>query len=278
MKPPRLYDDLAWLWPYLSPPWDYVPEAATIDALLIERLGEGPKRILELGAGGGHTLVHLLGLGAERSVAFGGWGGEHDGVAVDLSEAMLARCAALIPGVDTRVGDMRDVRLGETFDAVLVHDAVDYLLNDADVRAAMATVRAHLRPGGLALVAPTYVAETFEAGDVAEDAPPLPQDEAWGAAELAERGVVDLSYTTRIGEADAAGRYRMTLTYRVGYADGRVETAVDQHRCAVFPRERWLAWMAQAGLPAEVVEEGAAGDGGAWALFVGVAEGHGPGP
>ncbi|MEM8783535.1 MAG: class I SAM-dependent methyltransferase [Planctomycetota bacterium] len=270
MDMPRLYADLAWLWPVLSPPGDYVSEAATIDAILIERLGEGPKRVLELGAGGGHTLVHLLALGAERSKACGGWGGEHTGVAVDLSEAMLERCRALIPGVDARLGDMRDVRLGERFDAVLIHDAVDYLLTEADVRRTLATVREHLLPGGLALIAPTYVAETFEAGDYAED---VPEPDAYGGAVLAAHGVSALSYSTRLGDVSDDGTFAMTLTYRIFHADGRLETAEDRHRCGLFAEDAWLAWMEQVGLPAERFEQGAAGDGGAWTLFVGRARG-----
>ena len=77
----RLYHDLAWLWPHLSPPDHYVAEAAHLDALLTEHLGPGPHRILELGAGGGHTLVHLD--------PRGGRGGRHTTVAADLSAEML---------------------------------------------------------------------------------------------------------------------------------------------------------------------------------------------
>ncbi|MEM7576196.1 MAG: class I SAM-dependent methyltransferase [Planctomycetota bacterium] len=266
MESPRLYEDLAWLWPVLSPPAHYVSEAATLEAVLDERLGPGPKRVLELGAGGGHTLVHLLAIGAERSLAYGGWGGEHTGVAVDLSEAMLSRCRTLIPGIDARVGDMRDVRLNETFDAVLIHDAVDYLVSEDDVRQTFTTVREHLHPGGLALIAPTYVAETFEAGDCAED---VPEPDAFAGAVLAEHGVECVSYASRLGDVLDDGTFAMTLTYRITHADGRVETVEDRHGCGLFSEKAWLTWMQEAGLPAERVDQGAAGDGGAWTLFVG---------
>ncbi len=279
MATPRLYDDLAWLWPVLSPPGDYVGEAATIDALLAEHFGDGPRRLLELGVGGGHTLLHLLEVGAERSLAYGGWGGEHAGVAVDRSEAMLERCRALIPGVDARVGDMRDVRLGERFDAVLIHDAIDYLTTVQDVRRTLATVCEHLRPGGLAMIAPTYTVETFEPGDVAEDTPPLPAQGEFGHEAVAERGVQEVCYQTRLSavaehpatsaDPTGCGTFAMTLTYRLTFIGGGVETIEDRHRCGLFARERWVSLMAEAGLSGGLVEEGAAGDGGAWALFVG---------
>ena len=54
---------------------------------------------------------------------------------------------------------MRTVRLGRTFDAVLVHDAIDYMTTEADLRAAVETAYAHCRPG-VALFVPDDIAET----------------------------------------------------------------------------------------------------------------------
>ena len=48
---------------------------------------------------------------------------------VDRSEEMLAVSRRLNPGCEHVAGDMRDVRLGRTFDAVFVHDAVAYMLD-----------------------------------------------------------------------------------------------------------------------------------------------------
>jgi hypothetical protein len=57
---------------------------------------------------------------------------------------------------------MRTVRLGRAFDAVFIHDAVMYISSEKELRAALATVAAHLGPGGgVALVAPDATAEAF---------------------------------------------------------------------------------------------------------------------
>ncbi len=56
---------------------------------------------------------------------------------------------------------MRTVRIGRAFDAVFIHDAVMYMSSERELRAALATVAAHLEPGGVALVAPDATAETF---------------------------------------------------------------------------------------------------------------------
>ena len=57
---------------------------------------------------------------------------------------------------------MRTLRLGRTFDAVLVHDAVMYMTTEADLRQAIETAYVHVRPGGVAVFAPDFVKETFK--------------------------------------------------------------------------------------------------------------------
>ncbi len=241
---PRLYTDLAELWPLLSPPADYAGDAA----ILLERLDAHfaaaaasvtatRRTLLELGVGGGHALHHL----APHFVC----------TAVDLSEPMLSHCRRLNPDVETVVGDMRTLRLGRTFDAVLVHDAIDYMLDEAEARATVETVAAHLSPGGIALVAPTYTRESFVEGDADGDQQHDPQ-----------RGLT-LTYRTRVHDPDPADttfELRLTMTIRRG---GRVEHVEDRHRCGLFSEAQWLAMLGEAGLDGRVIEARDA----AWTLF-----------
>ena len=268
---PRLYDDLARLWPHLSPPDHYAPEAAAVRGILDEHLGEpaaGQKwRILELGAGGGHTLVHLA---------------EHfDCVAVDLSQPMLDQCKALNPGVPCVQGDMRSVQLGETFDAVLIHDAIDYMLSEADVLATLRTAAGHLREGGVALIAPTYVRETFVDGDVADDGTTIPGIGDPRSESASGAGLTDdeLTYFTFVHDRDPEDSvFEMILLYLI--RDGqtrRVETIEDRHTCGLFAADHWLAMMMQADLtPQPVAPPEPTGpdedEPAAWTLFVGKRE------
>src|SRR3712207_6045264 len=103
--------------------------------------------VLELGSGGGNTASHM-----RRHFSM---------TLVEPSEGMRALSGRLNPGCEHVAGDMRDVRLGRLFDAVFVHDAVMYMTTEGDLRAALSTVAAHLAPGGVALVAPDWTAETF---------------------------------------------------------------------------------------------------------------------
>ena len=146
-----LYDELAYLWPVISPPEDYADEAVYWRDALRRYLGDGRHSLLELGVGGGHNLSHLT--------------AEFDAVAVDISPNMLELSRRLNPGVEHHLGDMRTFRLpGRVFDAVLIHDAICYMLTEDDLRAVFVTARAHLRPGGLLLVGPDLVRDTFRPG------------------------------------------------------------------------------------------------------------------
>jgi cyclopropane fatty-acyl-phospholipid synthase-like methyltransferase len=71
----RLYGDLAYLWPLISPVEEYAAEARCWRNVLRGRLGPGRHRVLELGVGGGHHLWHLT--------------ADFEATAVDLSEAMM---------------------------------------------------------------------------------------------------------------------------------------------------------------------------------------------
>ena len=130
----RLYGDLAWTWPIISPPEDYVPESEFFANLMKEHLETEPRTLLHLGCGGGHNDHTLK---------------QHFGVTgVDISPEMLGLARKLNPDVTYVEGDMRTVRLERTFDAVAILDSVNYMLAATDLRTAFDTAFAHLKPGG----------------------------------------------------------------------------------------------------------------------------------
>jgi SAM-dependent methyltransferase len=118
---------------------DYEAECDLVERVFAQ-YGQGDFRsILDLGCGTGNHAYPLARRGYEV-------------VGVDRSEAMLALAREKGAGVSFELGDIRDVRLGREFDAVLVLFAVlGYLHADVDVLAALRTAREHLRPGGLLL-------------------------------------------------------------------------------------------------------------------------------
>ena len=169
----RLYSELAEWWPLLDDPADYAEEAALYGDLLQEACDAPIQSLLELGSGGGNSASHLK----RRFPRL---------LLTDISSEMLAVSRALNPECEHRSGDMRTLRLGRTFDAVFVHDAVCYMTTDADLRRAMETAWAHCRPGGAALFAPDFVRENFRPGVTAGGCDEPGAREAGGVSGSAE--------------------------------------------------------------------------------------------
>lgn len=115
---------------------DYAGEARYIREL-ITRHRPGAKTVLDLGCG---TGKHAALLSAHDYAVTG----------VDLSEEMLEVARKAQPDRSFVQGDVRSVRLGQKFDVVLsLFHVMSYQRTNADLRAAFATLREHLAPGGL---------------------------------------------------------------------------------------------------------------------------------
>lgn len=222
----RLYRELADWWPLLSPPSEYVEEAASFLALL---RAEQPaaRTLLELGCGGGSLAANLK---AELTLTL-----------VDRAPGMLAVCRAQNPGCEVLEGDMRTVRLGRSFDAVLVHDAIMYATTEADLAATIATAAAHCRPGGTVILAPDATRESFAPGTDC------------GGHDLGPRGLRYLEWAWDPDPADETSQVDYAFLLRE--ADGTTRVEHDRHVEGLFPVVTWLRAMAAAGLAGRVVAD-----------------------
>lgn len=226
-RAPLLRELAAW-WPLISPPDEYTEEAAFV-ATLLAAAAVPVREVLELGSGGGSNAVHLK--------------GSFDLTLVDLSDEMLDVSRALNPECEHRQGDMRSVRLGRMFDAVFVHDAVDYMTSEADLRQAIETAFEHCRPGGVAVFVPDETAETFEPGS-----------DHGGTDGPDGRGARYLDWTW---DPDPADTWVLTeYAFLLRDPDGTVRAVHETHRTGLFPRATWLRLLTAAGFePSTVTEE-----------------------
>ncbi len=214
---PLLYGELASWFHLLTPPEDYAEEAAYYRAALAG--ATAPLRtLLELGSGGGNNASHL-----KASLRC---------TLTDLSPAMLEQSRRLNPECEHVAGDMRALRLGRTFDAVLVHDAVSYLLAEDDLLRAMETAFVHARPGGAALFVPDCTRETFR-----------PRTEH-GGRDGADRGLRYLEWVRDPDPSDT--EYVADLAYLLREGND-VRAVHDRHAMGVFPRSTWRGLLARAG-------------------------------
>ncbi len=225
----RFYADLAPWWPLISPP-DHYTEEATFSAALLRTADGLVERVLELGSGGGSNASHMK---SSFSMTL-----------VDLSPSMLEMSTRLNPECEHVVGDMRTVRLGRTFDAVFVHDAIDYMTTEDDLRLAMETAFVHCRPGGVAVFVPDHVTERFE-----------PETDHGGADGADGRAVRYLFWSER-GASGVTTEYVFLLRE----AGGDVEIVHERHHTGLFSLDTWLRLLSEAGFTATPVEEVTAED------------------
>ena len=220
----HMYSELADWFHLLTAPEEYADEARYILEAL-QRHAEGPiETLLELGSGGGNTASHLK---AELRLTL-----------TDIAEPMLELSRGLNPECEHLVGDMRSLRLGRTFDAVLVHDAVMYMTSAADLRAAMDTAAAHLRPGGAAIFLPDVVRETFE-----------PKTDH-GGHDGPDRALRYLEWSYDPDPSDSTVVTEFAMLLREGSDTVRVR--YDRHVEGLFAEHEWLALLADAGLRAAI--------------------------
>jgi trans-aconitate methyltransferase len=146
-----MYTDLAGWFHLLTSPHEYEEEAELFLSVVRDHLSIGPgTTLLELGSGGGNMASHY-----KRFFKT---------TLTDISEEMLAVSREINPDCDHIPGDMRDLRLGREFNVVFIHDALDYLTTEADLRAAIHTAFIHTRSGGIAVLEPDCIEETFRTG------------------------------------------------------------------------------------------------------------------
>jgi len=220
---PSLYRELADWWPILSSPEDYAEEAEFYQQVFLSASIRTPKTLLELGSGGGNNASHL-----KKSFQM---------ALVDLSPDMLRVSKLLNPQCEHIQGDMRTVRLGRIFDVVFIHDAIMYMISEADLFRAIETAYVHCMPGGVALFAPDHTRETFVTST------------SQGGHDSGDRGLRYLDWTWDPDASDTTFVSYMVYMLREG-ADA-VRCVLDRHMCGLFSHGDWLRIITQAGFQAQ---------------------------
>lgn len=234
-----LYHELAGWWPVISPPGEYARDAADI-ATAFDSAEIPVREVLDLGSGGGHVAAHL-----KQRFAL---------TLLDLSEEMLVVSRGLNPDCVHVQGDMRAARLGRQFDAVLVHDAVDYVTSQPDLQMVIETAFAHCRAGGVAVFAPDHTAETF-----------LASTGGGGGSDPDGR---QASFSEQTSDPDPADDWILAdYEFTLRDAQGRVSVVREAHRLGSFRKDTWLALLTSAGFSADARSRTGAGSRGV--IFVG---------
>ena len=182
--------------------------------------------LLELGCGGGSNALHLKAHFAQVTLT-------------DLSPQMLALSQTLNPTCEHAVGDMRTLRLDRSFDVVFIHDAIEYMTTLDDLRLALETAFLHCKAGGLALIVPDHVQETFE-----------PSTDH-GGSENDTHGLRYLEWSYDPDDTDTV--YTVEYAYLLRETNQPTRIEHDQDINGLFPRAVWLQLLRAARFQPDIV-------------------------
>jgi len=218
----RLYKDLAWTWPIISPPQDYIEESEIYKNTILKYSKIPVKTLLNLGCGGGHVDWVL-----KKYFKITG---------IDISKNMLKLARKLNPQVSYLPGNMKNVRLNKTFDAVLIHDSINYMLTQKDLRAAFKTGFLHLKPGGVLV---TFVEE--------HDA--IEQNKVRFSTH--KKDGIEITFIEHYYDSNLRDTtYEGTFIYLIR-KNKKMKVYTDRHLCGIFDLKTWLEIIKKVGFNAK---------------------------
>ena len=210
--PRRLYHDLAWIWPIVSPPEDYIEETEFFSRIIKSEAKIDVRSLLHLGCGGGrndHTFqnhFHVTG--------------------IDISKEMLELARELNPSAEYICDDMRTVRLERTFDCVTALDSVNYMITEEDLSRLFRTAHIHLNPGGIFLTVVEESRERFKQNRT--------------ISSTHSRDDTQITFIENSFDPDPQDdHFEMTFIYLVRKR-GTLEIYTDSHLWGHFTMDAWL--------------------------------------
>ena len=199
---------------------DYAQEAAHVKRLIGQHKRSDGSTLLDVACGTGNHVPYL-----RDDFAYEG---------LDLDPEMLALARQRFPDVVFHQGDMVDFALGRQFDVVTcLFSSIGYTRTMARLCQAIATMAAHLRPGGVLLVGAFLTPQEWIPGHphaMFVDQPDLK------VARLNVSGVVGPGNVTVLD-----------FHYLVATPDG-VEHFTEHHELGLFTEEEYRAAFTRAGL------------------------------
>ena len=236
---PLIYDELVPWYRLLDPPQDHEEEATCYRDALAAAVPDA-RTLLELGSGAGHNALFMK----QRFQC----------TLTDISEGMLGLSRELNPESEHLLGDMRSLRLGRSFDVVFVQDAVCYMQSEAELKAAMETAFAHVRPGGAVLFAPDTDRDSFV------------EHTALYETDDGARSLRCMEWTWDPEPSDTLYSVEYALLLR----DGQSMRAVhDRHSEGLFSRQTWLDSLSAVGFRSQLALR-SLDDGGPDHVFLGL--------
>ncbi len=215
----HLYNDLAWLWPVWGDAADYADYCRHVTGLIRQHAGRRVSTLLDIGCGGGKNILNLK--------------KEYTVTGMDLSPVMLAQAKQLNPECAFFQGDMRSFSHDQTFDAILMDDAISYMNCRKDFEVAFRTAHAHLKPGGVMVVTADVTKETFQQNHT--------------TTTPASRDGLEVVFVENVYDPDPTDdQYETTIVYLIR-DHGRLLIETDHWILGVFSLDTWRTVLRETG-------------------------------
>jgi SAM-dependent methyltransferase len=176
--------------------------------------------LLNLGCGGGKNVLNL-----KREFQVTG---------LDLSPVMLVQAKEMNPGCTFVQGDMRTCRLGRTFDAILMDDAISHMSCRTDFAAAFLTAYYHLNPGGVLVATPDVTIETFQQNKT--------------TTTPATRDRLDVVFVENVYDPDPTDdQYETTIVYLIRDQGRQLRIETEHWTMGIFSLDTWRNVLRETG-------------------------------
>ena len=146
--------------------------------------------------------------------------------------------------------------MGKKFKAVLIHDAISYMLTEEDLRQTFTTAAVHLEDGGVFVMAPDYFRETFHGPRVSHS--------------TRSDGPTELTHIEYEYDPDPNDTTIESIMFYLIRENGVLRMEQDRHVTGLFPVQTWVDLMTDTGFAVEKWEYPVHDDGRESFLLVGV--------
>jgi trans-aconitate methyltransferase len=215
---------------------DYAREAGQIHDLIRQYSRGTSTTLLDVAAGTGKHLAQL-----RRFYAVEG---------LDESPDMLAAARQSLPDVRLHEASMVDFQLDNTFDVITcLFSSIGYVLTVDALNQTLMTFAHHLNAGGLAIVEPWLLPDTYREGSI--------------HATFVDKPDIKISRMVRSerdGSVSVMAMHHLVVTTQAG-----VEYFVETHNMRLFTHDEYMHAIKQAGLRPVYLEQGLTGRG----LYIG---------
>ena len=215
----RMYKDLAWTFPIISQPEEYIEEGETFVGEIRKHSRKEARTLLNLGCGAG-----CLDWALKKNFRI---------TSVDISPQMLKVARKINPEVEYLEGDMRIFRLERRFDTVVIHDAINYMLSPEELRSAFSTAYEHLERGGILVTFAEEWPERFVQNRV--------------KAFTRVKDDVEITLIEHFYDPDRSDTtYESTFVFLIR-RNGMLKCETDLHVCGIMPLGEWHQALAESG-------------------------------